>query len=233
LIPVAWLLSFLGPDLFAGDLSRGPTAFPPLGSDLGNDPNIWLEALRSLFFWLLILGGLFYLIKIYLNDHPELVEALQRFRPLRFILILWQELWRHLLGLARAGLETLPRRLGFAGKGGTAGPERRGNWLGLGLSPRQRIVYYYLNILKRVEAQGSGRRTNQTPYEYEAVLRRTLPAAADEAGDLTEVFVQARYGQTAVDQAGAGAAKRLWQRLKQALRQLRNPTEPDQNEAEG
>jgi hypothetical protein len=174
--------------------------------------------MRSFLFWLLILAIGGYLFKIYLNDHPELVEWLKGFRPIRLFI----QLWQHLLNWLRAGLSSLPRELiSFGEKEEEAGVDSNPSWFERwrARSARERILYYYLNILKRSEKYGPGRRPHQTPYEYELELSQTLPEAEPAIEILTDAFVRARYSQESFHEEHANLAKALWQQIKKALGQ--------------
>jgi hypothetical protein len=216
-LPLAWLLSLLGQTpqeglLGAGELPAWPQP-PPAG-----DTVPWLEALRSLIFWLLTaaIGG--YFLKTYLTDHPELVEGLKHFRPMRLLIALLTSLWQRLAGLAQAGLELLPKRVFLAGHGERVTAKRR-RWAGLGgLSPRERVLYYYLNILEHVARRGPARQKHQTPYEYEPELSQSMPDVESAVGLLTQAFVHARYSQEALEEPQANLVKILWQQIRRELR---------------
>jgi hypothetical protein len=89
-----------------------------------------------------------------------------------------------------------------------------------GLSARERILYYYLNILDRVAKRGPTRRSSQTPYEYEPDLSQTIPEAQPAINALTEAFVRARYSRESWLEAQADLAKALWQQIRRELHRL-------------
>jgi hypothetical protein len=113
-------------------------------------------------------------------------------------------------------------RIKLPGQAGKTNPFARGwNWFGLRrLSARERILQYYLNILKRVEKSGPVRQPQQTPYEYEPELGQTVPEAQTEVHTLTDIFVRARYSREGFDEEQVSLVKRQWQRIRQALRSL-------------
>jgi hypothetical protein len=192
-----------------------PSDVPPPAS-----PIPWLEALRSLIFWLVTLVIIGYLIKMYIIDRPELLASLSRFRPISFVMNLWQQIWQSLRGLARSGLEIISEQVKFTrpqGESPISG--RRWNWFGLGkLSARERILYYYLNILKRAEKRKLARKVSETPYEYEPNLELAVPDVEEDVQQVTDVFVRARYSREEFDAAQAEAVKQEWQRIRKALR---------------
>jgi len=181
----------------------------------------WFEILRSLLFWAAALGMVFYVVRSYLRDRPELLEALATPRPIRALCGFLIALWRRLVGLAEAASERIPRRLSLrrARRGPSGAPFR---FFRLGaLSPRERILYYYLSILRRAGQQGFPRQRAQTPYEYDATLGTHLPHAQQEMTLLTQAFVETRYSQHVIEPGQARQVRTHWQRVKAALRALK------------
>jgi hypothetical protein len=219
-LPLAWLLSLLGQtpqERFIG-VPEVPV-LPEAAASTASLP--WLEALRSLIFWLLAAAIVGYFLKIYLNDHPELVEWLKSFKPIGFIVNLLTYLWERLTGITQAGLALIPKRATGGGQTGQATLNTRRRWAGLGgLSARERILYYYLNVLDRVAKRGPTRRSSQTPYEYEPDLSQTIPEAQPAINALTEAFVRARYSRESWLEAQADLAKALWQQIRRELHRL-------------
>lgn len=216
-LPLAWLLSLLGQSLPRG--LSGPAELPTLPESAAGAPLPWLEALRSLVFWLLAGAICWYFLKAYFNDHPELLQLLKSFKFTAFIINLLAYLWERLTRLARAGLDWIPYRTILFGQAqdATASTKRR-RWAGLGgLSPRERILYYYLNILQRVEKRGLARRKHQTPYEYEPELSQAVPEAQPAINLLTQAFVHARYSQEPFEETQANLAKVLWRQIRREL----------------
>ena len=183
----------------------------------------WFEVLRSLLFWAVALGMVYYVIRSYLHDRPELLESLSSLGPIRALRRFLIVLWRWLTGFAEAVNERLPRRLSLGrARGDRAGTSFRFFRLGA-LSPRERIQYYYLSILRRAGQQGFPRQRAQTPHEYDAALGPHLPEAQQEMGLLTDTFVEARYSRHAFDREQDRQVRTVWQRIKAALRALRRP----------
>jgi hypothetical protein len=196
------------------------SAAPPPGAAAPPSPIPWLEAIRSLIFWLVALVMIGYLMKMYIVDRPELLAALRNFRPIDFVVRLWQQLWQVLRGWARSGLEMISEQVKFTRpkyEGSISG--RQWRWFGLGkLSARERILYYYLNILKRAEKRKLVRKTGETPYEYEPNLEHAVPDVETEVQEVTDIFVRARYSREGFDEDDANMIKQQWQRIRKALR---------------
>jgi hypothetical protein len=218
-LPLAWLLSLL----LGQSPQRNPSGLPELPilpeSAAAGAPLPWLEALRSLIFWLLAGAICWYFLKAYFNDHPELLQLLKSFKFTAFIISLLASLWERLTALARTGLDWIPYRTILFGQAkDVAASTRRRRWAGLGgLSPRERILYYYLNILQRVEKRGPARQKHQTPYEYEPELSQAVPEAQPAVNLLTQAFVHARYSREPFEETQANLAKVLWQQIRRGL----------------
>jgi hypothetical protein len=183
-------------------------------------PSLWWEALKSLLFWLLALGTVAYFVRIYFNDHPELRQWLTAFKPVKLLADFLKRVWAQLRGLARSGLEALPKRIRLRGEGDIGSSPAGGwHWFGLrNLSPRDQIVRYYLNILRRAEKQGLPRRRHQTPNEYQPDLSQATPTVEPEVKALTDAFLQARYSRQKIEKAQAVSVRGYWQQIRRALR---------------
>jgi hypothetical protein len=180
-----------------------------------------LELLRSFVFWAVALGMVYYVIRSYLRDHPEILRALARAGPIHALLRFLAALWRSLTGLAEAVGERVSRPLSARlARSGLAPPGFRFFRLGA-LSFRERVLYYYLSILKRAGQLGYPRHRTQTPYEYDAVLEPHLPQAQEEMALLTEAFVEARYSRHPVDGEYVRRVQADWEQVKAALRALK------------
>jgi hypothetical protein len=177
------------------------------------------EMLRSLLFWIVVLGVVGYVLRGYLRDHPELLEALKRFAPFRVVYNLWIALWRRLGMWVVSVRARLPRR--SSSKRKRRSPARRGRrfWPGA-RSLRERVLYYYLSILRRAKSEGFPRRPSQTPYEYNDVLGRNLSETREELDLVTQAFVEARYSLRQVEPERASRVRVGWQRVMDALRAL-------------
>ena len=218
MIPLSWLFSNT-----PTTSEIPPLRFPPpevsSAAAAGGAPD-WWEILRSLLFWVAALGMVTYIIRSYLHDHPELLAALTSLKPIRFLRRLLAALWRRLTGLADAVGERLPRGLLQRARREPSKTPSRFFRLGA-LSPRERILYYYLSILRRAGRLGLPRRRTQTPHEYDDTLGPHIDPAQREMSQLTQAFVKARYSRHTFDREQDKQTRARWQRVKAALRALR------------
>jgi len=193
---------------------------PPAATGAGAPP--WFDTLRSLVFWLVALGVVFYVVRSYLRDHPEIRKALSSLWLFRAIGDFLTALWRRLTGLAEAIGEHIPRTLSLRRRRGKRAQGKAARFFRLGtLSPRERTLYYYLSILRRAGQRGFRRKDSQTPYEYDAALEPHLPQAQQEMGLLTDDFVEARYSSHTVDREKEKEARARWKEVRAAVRALR------------
>ncbi len=225
-LPFTWLLWLLSK--LSGDETPPPQPeLPPpqpiqqMPGGPGSAAPGWLEILRSLIFWAAALGMLFYVLRSYLRDRPELLRFLAAQRPIRALRHFLIALWRRLVGLAEAVSERFPRGISLR----RARPRlsrQPFRFFRLGaLSPRERIFYYYLSIVERARRQGYPRRDSETPYEYDATLGPKLPEARQELTSLTQAFVEARYSRQTFAQEQERRVHGIWKRVRAALQALK------------
>jgi hypothetical protein len=178
------------------------------------------DTVRGILFWTGFVLLCIMTLAILMADRPEFIMSL-RFRSARRIArALWQSLRNWVAGLLRAWGEHLETRLMVVEE--SEHPSRR-LWrvfrMGA-LSPRERVMYYYLGALRRAEKLGFGRRTAETPYEYAQALGPRLQENRGDLDGLTDAFVEARYSPAPVDSDQADQAHTLGDRLRAALRAL-------------
>ncbi|MCP4537746.1 MAG: DUF4129 domain-containing protein, partial [Chloroflexi bacterium] len=206
-------------------------SLPPLQENGAASTNEWFVILRMVIFWAVVLGVLFFLLRRYLRDRPELQRALVGLRPVRALRWGWATLWRWLkkwsARLGQSVGERLPRRLSRRLRRAAPGVTiPRFLRLG-GLPPREQVMQYYANILRRAREQGLGRGRGQTPYEYQATLEAGLSQAREEIEGLTQAFVEARYSPREVEAEVVTGVRAYWARIKRALRRRGREREAD------
>ena len=228
MLPLAWLLSWLGLVPSQLGLDQPLSRLPPQNQDPPVAPD-WLQILRSLVFWAIVLGILFYLVRSYLRDHPELAKALANLGLVRALRDMWSAFRRSLRSLGgwgKAVMERLPRHWALPlRRRGTSNREPLGFFRLRGLPPREQVLYYYLSILQRAGRQGLARRPAQTPEEYRSALDPNLLGAHRPLEQLTRAFMEARYSRHVVDSDQVRGVRASWQQVKAALSRLRRKTD--------
>jgi hypothetical protein len=195
---------------------------PPEVSSATGPP--WIELLKSLLFWLVFTGVVGFSLYQFTRQHEGLLARLGQLPGASWIAKIWAWLWggwrslnHGLRSVMAAGIERLrtqrqtletdqPRRF--------LNPRR--------LSPRQRVYFFFLAMIRRGGERGLVRKESQTPSEYAAMLEEALPQIDHEVASITEAFMTARYSRETVDEDQAGLVRRYWDRIRGALRSLRH-----------
>ena len=180
----------------------------------------WLEWLRSLAFWLVFIGMIVYAIYYYLQQHSELRERLRHFPLFAALATLWEGLWGWLRGVNQnlvAAVQAGLRRL-HPGEPASATDQSRRFVSLRRLSPRQRVVFFYMAFVRRGGEHGLPRLPAQTPYEYSRALQDHLPGVEGDISSMTDEFMEARYSQHEITAPRASLVQSYWERIKRALR---------------
>lgn len=220
-LPIARLLNWLT----GGGGARAPFKPPPLPrappAPLVTPLPPWLDLLRSVLLWLILLGIVGFAFYFYATQNPELATALRRSRW-RWVVDGLERLWGGLRGWGRravATVEAASHRL-FSWRS-PAASERFGFLSLRRLSPRQRVIFFYQAMLRRAGESGLPRQPAQTPNEYLPLLQEAVPDSAPDATALTEAFLEARYSTHEVTGEQVASAQGYWERIKKSLQTIR------------
>jgi hypothetical protein len=201
-----------------------PPSLPPAGMQAAPaQPVAWLEILKSMLFWAIFLGVIVFALRYYLMQNTALWKALSSFPLINWIGRAWRGFWkwarganRQLTGLVQAGIKRLrTQRMMIP----TQAIRRVFNFNRL--NPREKIIYFYLNLVELAGEQGIARKPSQTPYQYENRLIGEVPEVNQDLRGLTDTFIEARYSQHPVEQPTAEQANSLWERIKAVLKSWR------------
>jgi hypothetical protein len=216
------LLSLLGMQQKATALPR-PTLAPPPSfapSTPGTASNVpWFEVLKSVLFWGIFLAIVAYSVYHFFRERRGLFPGFEG-RLLGRLFAWLRGLWRRTRHWSAQARKTIVRRLsqrtGLQEPAGLLQVVRLSR-----LSPRQRVRYFYLSILRRADRIDHGRLPQQTPYEYGTRLAEDIPEVAPDMATLTQAFVEARYSQRSPDEQRANVIKKIWRRARAALARRR------------
>jgi hypothetical protein len=89
------------------------------------------------------------------------------------------------------------------------------------LSPRQRVLFFYLALVRRGTETGIARKPSQTPYEYAHTLGGNIQDIHQDVGEMTEAFMEARYSLHEIDVEKANTVREHWEKIRRAIRNLR------------
>jgi hypothetical protein len=219
-LPFAFLMSlFSGAGAIAPPVV--PPPLPPLAEIVNTPMPPWVDTLRTVAVIVLVTAMVLYIVINYLKDRTGLAAALRKLKVFNFLRRLWAELRHRASGLADS-LRASPVVAWLRERLQRATLPGRGYFRLGGASPREQVMFYYLSLLRRARERGFGRQPPQTPHEYEPVLERRLPDAAEDVAALTEAFEQSRYSGHPVEDEAAKAARARWGRVKQAMREKKH-----------
>ena len=179
--------------------------------------------IKSIFFWVLLIVLVVVALRQYILFNQDLAEELKRFRPFRWLMIF---LKRVTTSVKKANksigifVQSSINRLRNAGKS----PINTNEWAYINprrLEPRQKIIFYYLALLRRAGEAGLPRKDGQTPYEYADSLTTRLETGKDGVESLTESFIEARYSRHEIPAKEASRVESLWETIRQLLRTVR------------
>ena len=65
---------------------------------------------------------------------------------------------------------------------------------------------------------GKARRYQETPYEYARRLGKDLPEGVEPVDEITDLYVEVRYGDIEAGDTQVNYANRLWRTLRRLLK---------------
>ena len=188
----------------------------------------WWEAAKSVLFWAVLVTLVVYALILYVRQNRELMRTLGHFRPWGWLRAAWTWLTAglHRTGVGlRSALAAGVQRLRPARP-----PMEVASRLRLdrfrALSPRQKVLFYYLALVRRAEASGVPRPPWMTPLDYSARLRQELAEQAANIQAMTEAFLQARYSRQPVPAGISRSIKGAWDGVRAALHRRRREEKP-------
>lgn len=220
-----YLSSFLGRLLGSEEEALPEMTTPPRFEDFAPaeqaDSFPFWATLKAILFWLVLLTVVVAAFRQYLQANREFAETLQRFAPWRWLQAFWQWLrggYRNVSRSMRAAVRSTINRLRTL----TAPRLPQTGWQYLNLrqlTPRQRVIFYYLALLRRADEIGIHRQDWQTPLEFSRQLCREFPENETDVQALTEAFDEARYTAHPLTEQDAGRTRSLWEQMRSVLRQ--------------
>lgn len=203
-----------------GAAPRNPISPPDLGAAA---PIAWLETLKSVLFWAILLGVIAFSVYQYLQQNQELWPKLQRIPFLAWLADFWRWFRDRLAGARRAAQSTVARIQARLAPRRAAGLDEKG-WRFTNprrLTPRQQVLFYFLATIQKGEQAGVLRGQAQTPHEYARLLEDRFPESEMDLTPLTESFVEARYSRHPIAEDRGIQARHWWQGLRKLLSRKR------------
>jgi hypothetical protein len=206
-----------------------PEAFTPAAPSGIN----W-TLIKSIIFWVGLVVLVVVALRQFILFNKDLAGELKRFRPLRWLALFWKRVTGSVKKANQAVgifVQSSLKRLRALGRT----PTNLSDWEYINprrLDPRQKIIFYYLALLRRAGEAGLPRQDGQTPYEYARSLPPTLAEAKDGVEDLTGSFVEARYSVHDIPANEASRVETLWETVRRILRSVRKSKRAEEKKAE-
>jgi hypothetical protein len=216
LAPLYLILQLIG--LLFRNSPQTPVQLPKLEVEPPQEAQSTLpgwEIFKSIVFWVVLLVAIIFAFRQYIQSNRELAEVLGRLRVWRWLTTAWT--WvkaqfrkaGHEVGIM---VETGIRRL--RNLFDVSGEQNRWQFINpRQLGPRQRVIFFYLTMLRRAGDSGLPRASWQTPKEYLDSLKTAIPEEESDISDLTESFMDARYSLREVTPERADIVRAIWSRL--------------------
>ncbi len=220
--PLSLLMRLLGGSSVTPNPPPSPAQMmPPLTPDQPAGANPLLEMIQSLLFWAIFLFIVGYALTQFFRRHGALLETLRSIPILAWLIkgfSALSDLLRKLSGQLTLAIDAGLKRMRASADaaGSLTQPSRRLNLRRL--SPRERVQYFYLAMVRRGGEHGLGRKPAQTPREYAATLDAAVTEANAEIDSLTDAFIEARYSRHDITPDHASTVQSWWERVKAALR---------------
>jgi len=180
----------------------------------------WWELLKSILFWGIILAIIGLALFHFLRQNSRFMGAIRVIPGFGWLSRIMKSIWSWLVranaqvsSAISAGIKRvlqsnarrlsvkLPRFLNFKQ-----------------MTPRQQVVFYYLQLVERSKRSGLSRKPYQTPNQFSADLETMVPDVQEDVENLTETFIEARYTRHPIEKSHTTTAQTLCRRIVQSLR---------------
>jgi len=226
-MPIAFLLSLFKQPQMAESLSVTQPEISPSFTPTEHQPILLIEILRSIIFWIIAIGIIYYVVRSYLRDRPELWATFRRFHLIHLLAGWLSSLRRWWRGL-RSNLGEQIRRVVEQARSvihrtrepraARKNEQSRRGW----------VFYHYLSTLDHARTAGFPRHQAQTPYEYNQTLKNQIVTAQQDMAHLTQIFVEARYSEHILEEQILKKVELEAQHVQAALRELKKSQEDEE-----
>lgn len=200
---------------FEQSVTASPLALP---EQIVSGPVPWWELVKSVVFWFVFILIVILAISQYIRQNGRVSSFLRYIFRREWIVSAWQWLCR-IFGSFRRGVSVVIQA-GIHRLSSVQAKPALKRWQFINhrnLSARQRIMFYYLALVRRSGDAGVTRRSSQTPSEYYRSLSSVYPELDSELASMTDAFGEARYSRHSIPDEKASLVRSLWQRLRHSL----------------
>lgn len=221
LLPFRWLLSLFTNDNSIIDQAPQPSETDTIPQPLAEAALPWLEVLKSILFWVIVIGLLGYTLWFYLRRTPQIGRFLARLRLTSWLKSLGAWLQARLGNVTQKASQALRSiRLSLRLRQPGTPTQTTPHFNFKQASPRQQVIYFYLQLLDKAAARGLERKPAQTPAQFEQTLASTLQDVEPEVRAMTDAFSEARYSRHPIEAGQTSLVRRMWNRIMQAFRRV-------------
>jgi hypothetical protein len=177
------------------------------------------DIIKSIVFWIVFLGIIGFALYHYLHQNEELLAKIKQIpglswlvRSLRWIWGRWLGVKNQISSVVKAGVARLHS------VGNSDYRDKRQSFYSLNrLTPREKVIFFYLAMVRRGKESDLPRKPHQTPDEYARYLEKELPDASLDLDKITGEFLVARYSDHEISPATAGLVRQYWERLRKVF----------------
>ncbi len=228
LLPFIWLLSLVGctrqsPSEVTTNPASPPVLPPPVSQ---NTPLPWLELLQSVAFWALLIGVVGLALVQFVRQNPQILAFIKKMRIFHWLFSLWHWIKNWAVGAGSKVSDVLDQiRIRIIANRDKPTFRNAKNWANFRqLTPRQKIIFYYLRLLDRGGKHGIRRKFYETPSQYANTLESQLPEVKEDISGLTVTFIEARYSLHPISIEKSNIVQRFWRNITRSLDRLRKST---------
>ncbi|MFT5193577.1 MAG: hypothetical protein ACI9EW_002981 [Cellvibrionaceae bacterium] len=169
-------------------------------------------------FWIIMIGITIMAIIFFLRDRGVRLPQLNWDKLKAGFVNWWQSLWHIVVEQAKDLRDAVLTRLVREEIGSDGNQPWRFIRLN-SLSPQQKLRYFYLSTVQRTEKGSLAKKESDTPLEYAAELKATLPESAQAIDTVTAGFLQARYANREITPADVEQVEPEWRLLRKAVKE--------------
>jgi hypothetical protein len=196
-----------------------PTNLPEASPGVTN----W-QLFESILIWGLLAILMILAVRQYLAYNKDIADELRGFRPIKWLMVIWKRIWNSIKSANQAvGIYVQTRWKQLRSR--ELSSTRSGGWGFINphrLSTRQKVIFYYLALVRRSGEAGFPRREEETPYEFANSLGASIKEERESLDTLTNSFIEARYSRHPIHADTANRTEIIWGTFRKVLRKIRN-----------
>lgn len=223
--PFLYIYSWIAKLFGKGDFEAGLPAqeFLPKSPEQVQAVGGWAEWIKDLVFWLVFLGVVLFSIIYYIRQNQVVMARLRKVRWFYWIRNFFTQFLQGMRGVKKKIQEVIEIQTKKLQERRQKGKKQALGYFSLRkLSPRQKVIFYYLAMVRRGGEVGLSRRPAQTPDEYAQRLINQIPDLDVDIQQMTREFNEARYSEHPIVADHATLIQKTWDRIRANFRRIKN-----------